>query len=90
VFLLAHSYPGRADPTLEGVTLQCSLNSRVGVIGPNGAGKSTMIKLLTGELEPESGTVWKHPNLRLAYVAQHAFHHIEHVSLQRARTYSHP
>lgn len=30
-----------------------------------------------GELEAESGLVWKHPNLRVAYVAQHAFHHIE-------------
>ena len=34
-------------------------------------------KLLTGELEAGSGFVWKHPNLRVAYVAQHAFHHIE-------------
>jgi hypothetical protein len=33
--------------------------------------------LVTGELEPQEGTVWKHPNLRIAYVAQHAFHHIE-------------
>ena len=31
----------------------------------------------TGELEPQDGTVWKHPNLRIAYVAQHAFHHLE-------------
>ena len=30
-----------------------------------------------GELEIQQGTVWKHPNLRMAYVAQHAFHHIE-------------
>ncbi len=38
-----------------------------------------MIKLLTGELEPDggSGEVWKHPNCRVAYVAQHAFKHIE-------------
>ncbi|KAG0733109.1 hypothetical protein G6F62_013607 [Rhizopus arrhizus] len=57
--------------------MQCSLASRVAVIGPNGAGKSTLIKLLTGEIESEIGTVWKHPNLRIAYVAQHAFHHIE-------------
>lgn len=42
-----------------------------------GAGKSTMVKLLTGELLPDSGTCWKHPNMRVAYVAQHAFHHIE-------------
>ena len=30
----------------------------------NGAGKSTFIKLLTGEAEPDIGTVWKHPNMR--------------------------
>lgn len=33
--------------------------------------------MLTGETEATEGTVWKHPNLRIAYVAQHAFHHIE-------------
>lgn len=70
-------YPGTPKPQLTGITFQCSLSSRIAVIGPNGAGKSTAIKLLTGELEPASGTVWKHPNLRIAYVAQHAFHHIE-------------
>ena len=64
---------------VSNVTGQFSLNSRVGVVGPNGAGKSTMIKLLTGEMEPCEGIVWKHPNLRVAYVAQHAFHHIEQV-----------
>lgn len=33
--------------------------------------------MLTGEAEPQSGEVTKHPNLRFAYVAQHAFHHVE-------------
>jgi elongation factor 3 len=51
--------------------------SRVAVIGANGAGKSTAIKLLIGELKPETGTIWRHSNMRLAYVAQHAFHHLE-------------
>lgn len=36
-----------------------------------------MIKLLTGEIIPQTGTVWKHPNIRIGYVAQHAFHHLE-------------
>jgi elongation factor 3 len=36
-----------------------------------------MIKLLTGELIPQEGQVWKHPNIRVGYVAQHAFHHLE-------------
>merc|ERR1740130_864998 len=51
--------------------------SRVAVVGANGAGKSTAIKLLIGELKPESGSIWRHHNMRLAYVAQHAFHHLE-------------
>ncbi|KAL4452291.1 hypothetical protein ABPG75_007953 [Micractinium tetrahymenae] len=70
-------YPTAETRILNEVNLQVSLNSRVAVLGPNGAGKSTLIKLLTGELEAETGMVWKHPNLRVAYVAQHAFHHIE-------------
>ncbi|CAO0797738.1 unnamed protein product [Mucor circinelloides] len=70
-------YPGSDRKQLIDISMQCSLASRVAVIGPNGAGKSTLIKLLTGEIESEVGSVWKHPNLRIAYVAQHAFHHIE-------------
>ena len=72
-------YPGMEKNVISNVTGQFSLNSRVAVIGPNGAGKSTMIKILTGEIEALEGIVWKHPNLRVAYVAQHAFHHIEQV-----------
>ncbi|KAG0199386.1 hypothetical protein BGX33_011674 [Mortierella sp. NVP41] len=71
------TYPGAAKPSMHNVSVQLSLSSRVGVIGPNGAGKSTMIKLLTGETYPQEGTVWRHPNLRIGYVAQHAFHHLE-------------
>ncbi|KAL2914827.1 [NU+] prion formation protein 1 [Polyrhizophydium stewartii] len=71
------TYPGATKPSLYNASAQLSLSSRVGIIGPNGAGKSTMIKVLTGEVIPQSGTVWKHPNLRVGYVAQHAFHHLE-------------
>jgi len=69
-------YPGGKN-IFSGVNSQVSMNSRIGVIGPNGAGKSTLIKVLTGEMQPTEGSVWKHPNMRMAYVAQHAFHHIE-------------
>ena len=76
---MGFKYPGMEKNVISAVTGQFSLNSRVAVIGPNGAGKSTMIKILTGEIEALEGIVWKHPNLRVAYVAQHAFHHIEQV-----------
>jgi len=71
------TYPCNEKPTLFDISVQVSLSSRVACVGENGAGKSTMIKLLVGEIEPQVGDVWKHPNARIAYVAQHAFHHIE-------------
>merc|ERR1712232_333358 len=71
------TYPVNETPTLFDISVQVSLSSRVACVGENGAGKSTMIKLLVGEIEPQTGDVWKHPNARIAYVAQHAFHHIE-------------
>ncbi|WFD03197.1 [NU+] prion formation protein 1 [Malassezia obtusa] len=70
-------YPGMSRPSLMDASVSISLSSRVGVIGPNGAGKSTLIKVLTGEIVPTEGKVEKHPNLRVALMAQHAFHHLE-------------
>lgn len=71
------TYPGNSVPTIKNITVRASMASRVACVGVNGAGKSTMIKVLTGELEPTEGTVWKYPNSRIGYIAQHAFHHIE-------------
>ena len=71
------TYPNAPKPSLAAVTCQLSLSSRVAVIGPNGAGKSTLIKILTGEVVPQTGTVEKHPNLRIGYIKQHALEHVE-------------
>merc|ERR1711998_822223 len=70
-------YPAAPQPQLIDVSIQCSLASRVAVVGVNGAGKSTLVKLMVGELEPDQGLIERHPNLRVAYVAQHALAHIE-------------
>merc|ERR1711937_864549 len=70
-------YPSHEKNTVEHITLTTCMASRVAVVGANGAGKSTAIKLLIGELKPETGSIWRQPNMRLAYVAQHAFHHLE-------------
>ena len=43
---------------------------RIGIIGPNGAGKTTLIKLLLGELQPDSGTVRLGTNLETLYFDQ--------------------
>merc|ERR1719428_1369003 len=71
------TYPGKPKPQLYGVGVQVSMLSRVAIVGPNGAGKSTMIKCLLGELKPTTGTIMKVQGCRVAYMSQHAFHHIE-------------
>merc|ERR1712205_145415 len=70
-------YPTKDKPTIFDVSLTVSQVSRVAVVGANGAGKSTAIKVLVGEAKPTEGTIWKAAGLRMAYVAQHAFHHLE-------------
>jgi ATP-binding cassette subfamily F protein uup len=43
---------------------------RVAIVGPNGAGKTTLVKLLLGELPPDSGSVNLGVNLEVAYIDQ--------------------
>ncbi|KAF1992488.1 elongation factor [Aulographum hederae CBS 113979] len=75
---MTFQYPGTPKPQIENVSFQCSLGSRIAVIGPNGAGKSTLVNVLTGELIPTKGEVYQHENIRIAYIKQHAFAHIDH------------
>ena len=75
---MSFQYPGTPKPQISDISFQCSLGSRIAVIGPNGAGKSTLINVLTGELIPTSGDVYTHENIRIAYIKQHAFAHIDH------------
>ncbi|KAF3901602.1 hypothetical protein ABW21_db0204384 [Orbilia brochopaga] len=80
---VTYTYPGASKPSMLNVSVQLSLSSRVSIVGPNGAGKSTLIKLLTGELVPQSGIVSKHPNIRVAYVPQHS---LEYVNMHMEKT----
>ncbi|MBO1911841.1 ATP-binding cassette domain-containing protein, partial [Microvirga sp. 3-52] len=51
-------------------------------IGANGAGKSTFIKILSGELDPQSGNVIMNPNERLAILKQNHFEYEENEVLE--------
>ncbi len=52
------------------VTLEIERGEKVGLIGPNGSGKSTLVKIITGELEPDSGEVKVGGNVIPAYFDQ--------------------
>lgn len=56
---------------LQSVKLNLVPGSRIGLLGRNGAGKSTLIKLLAGEILPQSGNIQLAKGVQLGYFAQH-------------------
>jgi ATP-binding cassette subfamily F protein uup len=57
-------------PLLANASLQIEAGERVCVIGRNGTGKSTLLRIIGGELEPDSGSVWRQPALRIGRLPQ--------------------
>jgi len=57
-------------PLIEKLSLRIMRGDRIGLIGPNGAGKSTLIRLILGELAPDTGTVRLGTRLAIAYFDQ--------------------
>jgi ATP-binding cassette subfamily F protein uup len=55
---------------LEDINLQIEQGEWVGLLGRNGMGKSTLLKLVNGDIYPQSGTVSRQQNLRVAYLPQ--------------------
>lgn len=62
-----------AKVLFEDVTVTFTVGRRYGLTGPNGAGKSTFMKILTGELEPQKGTVVRPKKLGVLRQDQFAF-----------------
>ena len=59
-------------PILSQVTWRLGPGERVGVVGVNGSGKTSLLRLLTGDLHPDSGTVRQGTTVRLGYLPQQA------------------
>jgi ABC transport system ATP-binding/permease protein len=57
-------------PLLDNISLQIEAGERIAVIGRNGTGKSTLLKVMSGEVRPDTGTVWRQPALRIARLEQ--------------------
>jgi ABC transport system ATP-binding/permease protein len=55
---------------LQDLSLLVTRGDKLGIIGPNGCGKTTLIRLLLGELEPDSGLVKRGTSLEVAYFDQ--------------------
>jgi ATP-binding cassette subfamily F protein uup len=58
-------------PILQDFSHTVLRGDKIGILGRNGAGKSSFIKLLIGEIEADSGSVFRQKNLEIAYFDQH-------------------
>jgi len=58
------------DYLFESVTFRLGAGDRVGLVGKNGAGKSTMLKILSREFEPDSGTIASDKEIKLGFLKQ--------------------
>lgn len=77
---VALSFGGRK--LFEDVNIKFTPGNCYGLIGANGAGKSTFIKLLSGDLEPMSGSINLEPGKRLSVLKQDHFAYDEHQVLK--------
>jgi ATP-binding cassette subfamily F protein uup len=59
-------------PLLHEASLRIEARERVCVIGRNGTGKSTLLRIVSGDVEPQEGDVWHEPGLRIGRLAQDA------------------
>ena len=57
-------------PLLDRASLIVEAGERIAIIGRNGTGKSTLLQILSGELVPDEGRIWRAPDLSTARLAQ--------------------
>ncbi|HXX80031.1 MAG TPA: ABC-F family ATP-binding cassette domain-containing protein, partial [Thermodesulfovibrionales bacterium] len=67
---ISFSFTQEGPPLIEGLNLTIGKRDRIAVIGKNGKGKTTLLNLLAGELQPLTGEVLHHSQLRFGYFGQ--------------------
>ncbi|MDY6781322.1 MAG: ABC-F family ATP-binding cassette domain-containing protein [Cyanobacteriota bacterium] len=67
---ICKAYDGRT--LIQDFTYNFNREDRVGIIGPNGAGKSTLMDMVTGRVQPDSGTVDIGSTIHIGYFDQHS------------------
>lgn len=78
------------DVVFRGVSFEIQENDRIGLVGRNGCGKTTLLKILTGELPPDGGTVSRSASARLGYMEQQACRDPERTAYQEVLTVFRP
>ncbi|WP_263078994.1 ATP-binding cassette domain-containing protein [Endozoicomonas sp. Mp262] len=57
-------------PLLDGAELQIRRGERVCLVGRNGTGKSTLLKIVSGQIDADDGSIWRKPGLKIGVLNQ--------------------
>ncbi|HBD7143956.1 TPA: ATP-binding cassette domain-containing protein [Legionella pneumophila] len=71
------SYTINDKPIIKDFSLLMTRGDKLGIIGPNGCGKTTLVRLLLGEIKPDTGTIKLGTGLQVAYFDQLRRHLLE-------------
>src|SRR5580658_8242674 len=84
---IGKSYDGR--PIVDDFSIRIQRGDRIGIVGPNGSGKTTLINMLTGVLQPDTGSVRLGTTLAVATLDQHRDSLDPNVTVTEALTEGH-
>ena len=81
---ITKEYPGKV--LFKDVSLRIGDNERVAIVGSNGTGKSTLMKIITGEMEPDKGEIAQSRSNTVGYLPQDGINHSGRTLLDEAST----
>src|SRR6476646_5378726 len=58
------------DPVFAELRFEVRTGERIGLVGPNGAGKTTLMRLLAREDQPDYGSLYVRPSIRVSLLRQ--------------------
>ena len=67
---ITFAHPDMPEPLVQNFSTEIFRGDKIGILGPNGCGKTTLLKLLLGQLAPQSGSVTTGTNLQVVYLDQ--------------------
>jgi len=67
---ITFAHPDMPEPLVHDFSTEIFRGDKIGILGPNGCGKTTLLKLLLGQLAPQSGSVATGTNLQVVYLDQ--------------------
>ncbi|MBA3602413.1 MAG: ABC-F family ATP-binding cassette domain-containing protein [Parachlamydiaceae bacterium] len=79
---VSKSYEGKK--VIDNFSMEILRGDKIGIIGPNGCGKSTLVKMLSGVLAPDSGTIENGHQLKISYFPQNHTDIIEKQEMSNA------